>query len=263
MAIELLQSAGLLQAVPATAFPAEPKADDDDAAPDLLGRVRGDRVEISPEAQALFGRDTSDGLQSDDSGGDEDAAALGDESDPAAAVSADSDVQLNDDEKRQVEELKQRDAEVRAHEQAHLSALGGEGGAANYEYTTGPDGRRYATGGEVPVSIGEAPSGNPRETIASAQRVARAAVAPAQPSGADLSARARALQVEREARAQLREQQEEAAEEATGATDETEGGDAADRADRGDEAQPAEAKPVDNSKVANPEPIDLSAFLKA
>ncbi len=113
---------------------------------------------------------------------------------------------LSQEEKEQVEKLKARDAEVKAHEQAHLSALAGQGGSANYEYTTGPDGRRYATGGEVPVSIGES-SGGPQDTIRKAQQVARAAVAPAQPSGADQAARAKAQQVEAKARQELREKQ--------------------------------------------------------
>ncbi len=116
------------------------------------------------------------------------------------------DTDLSQEEKEQVNKLKSRDAEVKAHEQAHLGALAGQGGSANYEYTTGPDGRRYATGGEVPVSIGES-SGGPRDTIRKAQQVARAAVAPAQPSGADQAARAKAQQVEAKARQELREKQ--------------------------------------------------------
>ncbi|MFT7617140.1 MAG: hypothetical protein ACI97A_000774 [Planctomycetota bacterium] len=120
--------------------------------------------------------------------------------------------ELTPEEKKQVAELKARDAEVKAHEQAHLSALGGKGGSVSYEYTNGPDGRRYVTGGEVPVSIGESPGG-PEATIADAQRVARAAVAPAQPSGADQAARAKALQVEAKARQQLKEKQKDGGEE--------------------------------------------------
>ena len=49
-------------------------------------------------------------------------------------------------ERRVVEELREMDRRVRAHEQAHMSAGGGlvRGGAA-YEYRTGPDGQRYAS----------------------------------------------------------------------------------------------------------------------
>lgn len=135
------------------------------------------------------------------------ALQLAKQEDPAAAASGPkSPEQLSEQEKQQVQTLKNRDAEVKAHEQAHLSALGGEGGAANYSYTTGPDGRRYATGGEVPVSIGES-TGGPEQTIAKAQKIARAAMAPAQPSAADQAARAKANQVEAKARQELQEKQ--------------------------------------------------------
>ena len=136
------------------------------------------------------------------------AAALG----RAEAASTDddgpaSDKNLSQEERQEVEKLKARDAEVRAHEQAHLSALGGEGGSASFQYTTGPDGRKYATGGEVPISIGRDPSG-PEATIQKARTIARAAVAPAQPSSADQAARARAQQLEAEARQELREKRD-------------------------------------------------------
>lgn len=131
--------------------------------------------------------------------------------------------ELSEEEKQQVEQLKARDREVRAHEQAHLAALGGEGGSAKFSYETGPDGNRYAVEGEVPVSIGSVP-GDPRATIEKARRVARAAVAPAQPSGADQRARARAQQVEAEARQKLAE--EERAKLESGAEEPADGSDA-------------------------------------
>lgn len=129
------------------------------------------------------------------------------ESDSDATVGPKPESELTPEEKTEAAQLKARDAEVRAHEQAHLSALGGEGGSVNYQYTTGPDGRRYVTGGEVPISIGEA-TGGPEATIAKAQTIARAATAPAQPSSADHAARGKALQLEAKARQELREQEE-------------------------------------------------------
>ncbi len=136
------------------------------------------------------------------------AQAVAEKEDPAATNAGPKDsTQLDPQEKQEVAKLKSRDTEVRTHEQAHLSALAGQGGSANFEYTTGPDGRRYATGGEVPITIGEA-AGGPRETIRNAQTIARAAVAPAQPSSADQAARARAQQVEAQARQELREKDE-------------------------------------------------------
>ncbi len=110
--------------------------------------------------------------------------------------------QLSEKEKQEVSKLKARDQEVRRHEQAHIAALGG--GSAHFTYEVGPDGRRYAVEGEVPVSI-KSSSGDPQSTIREARKVAQAAVAPAQPSGADYAARKRALEVERKAREELRE----------------------------------------------------------
>ena len=47
-----------------------------------------------------------------------------------------------------VKQLKVRDQQVRAHEQAHLAAAGSLAqGGPSFSYQTGPDGKRYATGG--------------------------------------------------------------------------------------------------------------------
>ena len=70
---------------------------------------------------------------------------------PAAGPRAPGD--LDDKQKAEVMRLQQRDAEVRAHEAAHAAAAGMLGGGASYDYVTGPDGRQYAVGGEVPVRI--------------------------------------------------------------------------------------------------------------
>jgi|GEM_PF-4366859 len=60
--------------------------------------------------------------------------------------------ELTEQEQREVQELKTRDREVRQHEQAHMAAAGGHArGGPSYEYTTGPDNRRYAIGGEVSI----------------------------------------------------------------------------------------------------------------
>ena len=42
---------------------------------------------------------------------------------------------------------------MRAHEQAHKGAAGSHGGSISYTYQTGPNGKKYAVGGEVPVNI--------------------------------------------------------------------------------------------------------------
>jgi len=123
---------------------------------------------------------------------------------------ADAATELTPEEKRQVAELKKRDREVRAHEQAHRAAGGAYTGSASYTYQTGPDGKRYATSGEVPIDASPVP-GDPKATIAKMQQVRRAALAPAQPSAQDRRVAAQASQIEREARAELTRQPSHAA----------------------------------------------------
>jgi hypothetical protein len=107
---------------------------------------------------------------------------------------------LTPDQKAEVERLQKRDAEVRAHEAAHQAAAGAAGGAASFSYTTGPDGRSYAVGGEVHVQMPAART--PEEAIRNAQRMRAAALAPADPSGQDRAVAADAAAVEMAARAQ-------------------------------------------------------------
>ena len=90
--------------------------------------------------------------------------------------------ELSDDEKRLVLDLQSRDAEVRAHESAHQTG-GASTGAASFSYQQGPDGKMYAIGGEVSVTIKGGSS--PQETISNAQAVIASALAPANPSGQD------------------------------------------------------------------------------
>ncbi len=87
-------------------------------------------------------------------------------------------------EQQEIQELKSRDLEVRQHEQAHAAVGGQYAAAPSYEYETGPDGKRYATGGEVSISVSEIP-GDPQATISKMQQVKAAALAPAEPSSAD------------------------------------------------------------------------------
>jgi len=94
-----------------------------------------------------------------------------------------SEKELPENEKREVEKLKQRDREVRQHEQAHMAAGAGLTGGANYSYQVGPDGKRYAIGGEVSIDVSS--EKDPQATIIKMGRVKRAALAPADPSGAD------------------------------------------------------------------------------
>jgi len=118
-------------------------------------------------------------------------------------IKGDTAEKLTAEEKQQVSELKQRDAEVKAHEAAHMSAAGGlVRGGASYEYQKGPDGRDYAVGGEV--SIDSSPvTGDPNASIAKAQQIRSAALAPRNPSSQDHKVATKASRMEDEARQEL------------------------------------------------------------
>lgn len=98
--------------------------------------------------------------------------------------------------------LRQRDAAVRRHEQAHAAAGGPYAGAPSYEFTKGPDGKQYATGGEVPIDASPIP-GDPQATITKMETVRRAALAPSDPSAQDLKIAAQAQAEIGRARAEL------------------------------------------------------------
>ncbi|MFP4528262.1 MAG: putative metalloprotease CJM1_0395 family protein [Candidatus Kapaibacterium sp.] len=119
--------------------------------------------------------------------------------------------QLSDAEKRVIEELEDRDREVRTHEQAHQIAGGNLVRGKNFSYTTGPDGKRYAIGGEVQIDISKVPN-DPRATIDKMQQVKRAALAPSDPSTQDRAVAARASQIEARARSEMRRQKSEGGE---------------------------------------------------
>lgn len=104
-----------------------------------------------------------------------------------------------------VQELKARDREVRQHEQAHARVGGQYAGSPSYEYQRGPDGNNYAIGGEVMIDVGPI-EGDPKATIEKMQTVRAAALAPAEPSGADRAIAADATQKLSSAQAELAKQ---------------------------------------------------------
>ncbi|TQV89723.1 putative metalloprotease CJM1_0395 family protein [Aliikangiella coralliicola] len=105
-------------------------------------------------------------------------------------------------ERREIEQLKRVDREVRAHETAHASAGGQLAGAPQLTFTIGPDGRRYAVGGEVSIDTSKVP-GDPQATIDKMSQVRRAALAPANPSPQDLKVAALSSQIANQARVEL------------------------------------------------------------
>jgi len=110
---------------------------------------------------------------------------------------------LTQQDQQKVQQLKNRDLEVKAHEQAHLSAAGSIAvGGARFTFTTGPNGVRYATGGEV--SIDTSPiKGDPAATLKKADAIRRAALAPARPSSQDQRVASNANSMSEKARVDL------------------------------------------------------------
>lgn len=113
------------------------------------------------------------------------------------------DRELTDEQEREVQELKKTDRDVRAHEAAHKAAAGAYArGAAQFETVVGPDGRRYAVGGEVAIDTSPV-AGNPEATVQKMEQVARAALAPSDPSAQDRAVAAQARQASAEARREI------------------------------------------------------------
>jgi hypothetical protein len=123
---------------------------------------------------------------------------------PAKATSATSTnaLGLTAEQQAQVEELKKRDQEVRRHEAAHTGAGGPYAGSPTFTYTTGPDGKRYATGGEVSIDASPV-AGDPAATVQKLRTVIAAALAPADPSGQDRAVAAQAQAALAQAQAEL------------------------------------------------------------
>ncbi|MCL1834259.1 MAG: hypothetical protein FWG49_07140, partial [Leptospirales bacterium] len=93
----------------------------------------------------------------------------------------------NSEEQRILGKLQIRDREVRAHEMSHgtdpnLIKIG----SAQFDYTIGPDGKAYATGGRVALSTGSPNS--PEDALVKAEALKKAAMAPGSPSPQDFQA---------------------------------------------------------------------------
>lgn len=148
---------------------------------------------------------------------------------------------LSDEQMQMLDQLQRRDTEVRTHEQAHLAAGGGlTRGGANFSYTTGPDGRRYATGGDVSIDVSEGRS--PEETVRRMQQVRAAALAPANPSNQDRRVAASANLKSTEARQEMveisREEAEAAREARTRQPEDSTPADSSEATQAGTDAEP-------------------------
>lgn len=171
---------------------------------ELLG---GDNVTLSGQSplQKDIGPESSSG-----DGSQESLESEGDKGGSGAGVRPEA--ELSQEEKQVLDELKARDREVRSHEQAHLAAAGPYAkGPPSFEYQTGPDGKRYAVGGEVAIDTSKVP-GNPQATLVKAQTIKQAATAPKNPSTQDRQVAAQASRMEAEARREIQEERSESLE---------------------------------------------------
>jgi len=155
--------------------------------------VLQDHVDISvagqQQATAAVGEQTGEAAET----------PSGDASLPTPGTSPESDTTA----RRTIAALRQRDQEVRLHEQAHLLVAGPYAkGGPSYTYQTGPDGHRYAVGGEVPIDLSSVP-GNPQATLEKALTIRRAALAPTAPSEADQAVAAQATALAAQAQQEL------------------------------------------------------------
>lgn len=120
---------------------------------------------------------------------------------------------LDPKQEQQLQDLKQRDREVRAHEAAHKNRAGPYGGATHFSFQIGPDGKRYAIGGEVSIDMSAIPN-NPEATLQKAETIRAAALAPKDPSSQDHAIAAKAQQMATEARAEIQKKNLESYEDA-------------------------------------------------
>ena len=105
-----------------------------------------------------------------------------------------------------VRELRNTEREVIAHEAAHQAAAGRFGGPVSYTRTTGPDGKSYITGGEVPIHF--VAGSTPEETLRNMEQVQKAALAPGDPSAQDIRVAAQAAAKAAQARHDIAQSRE-------------------------------------------------------
>ena len=131
-------------------------------------------------------------------------AERGDAGKPAAGgsgINGGGESALSSEELRLIDQLSATDRQVRTHELAHMAAGAGLAGGASFTYQVGPDNQRYAVAGEV--SIDTSPAGDPAATLAKAEQIRAAALAPADPSPQDQKVAAMAARMASAARLEL------------------------------------------------------------
>lgn len=160
----------------------------------------GTRANGSVETQASPARANVEAVSVDN----RDKAARQEERTQAASHQAEQDRIKLEGEVDLVRELASLDREVRAHELAHKSVGGQHTGAMTFTFEFGPDGKRYAVAGEVPINVGRV-MGDPEATLQKAEQVHRAALAPAEPSIQDRRVAVLASQMVLDAQVDIRQ----------------------------------------------------------
>jgi len=122
----------------------------------------------------------------------------------ASSAERNADLEIEQAELKVSQQLASRDREVRAHEQTHAAIGGPHAGAPQFEFTSGPDGRMYATSGEVSIDT-SAVENDPQATLEKAQVIIRAALSVTDPSTADRQIAAEAKSLALRALSELRE----------------------------------------------------------
>lgn len=164
-----------------------------------------DTATISDEAQALYDLEKNNPQPIEASTAETPSA----QSNTAQAKMAQTQGGLTPEQQQAISELKAIDSEVKAHEQAHVAASAGLSvSAPSYSYQMGPDGKKYAVGGEVSISFVQ--TGDPEKDIAGAEAMKAAALAPVNPSGQDRAVARNADRMIVEMKQQIVEQEDEA-----------------------------------------------------
>lgn len=178
----------------------------------------------------------------------------------ATKVEFESNVGLNDLEKAELEALKERDRDVRSHENAHKSAGGAYTGAPNFTFARGPDNQQYAVAGEVSINT-KAIEGDPTATIEKMRIVKNAALAPSRPSSQDRQVASHAESLIRAAQAELNAiklDQQQANRAPDEADEETDFGQSQNPDNKPTQSTPAPLGPTPNKDAFQPKGISIS-----
>jgi hypothetical protein len=193
---------------PATAPPRRVQAINRQAGPDDRSGVGtsppedGTSLALSPESREAARQAMIEELRASQTRSKK--ATTGDTGEPAPEVQADRARQ-----EQAVQELQQRDRDVRAHEHAQAAAAGSLASSPTFTYQVGPDGRLYAVSGDVKIDTTPV-AGDPAATLRKAQQIEQAAFAPGDPSPEDRRAAVMASVMASRARQELARQKEEA-----------------------------------------------------